>query len=98
MKKKIIGWVLWGLGLIFAIVAANNAEQHSQIYLDIHHEQAVSIYMKRGGSIDELELRRELELFRDNLIRVRQYGYYTIALLMGVGTILILAGNKSVDG
>jgi hypothetical protein len=97
VKKKILGWVLWGLGLIFAIVAANNAEQNSQIYLDIAHEVAVSSYMKSGGSLDDYELYGVLELFRDNLIQTRQGGYYSIALLMGIGTILILLGNKSAD-
>ena len=97
MKKKVSGWILWGLGLAFAVLGAYNAENHSQIYLDIAHEVAVSSYMKSGGSLDDYELYGVLELFRDNLIQTRQGGYYSIALLMGVGTVLILVGNKSVD-
>ena len=38
-----------------------------------------------------------LGLFRDNLIQARQYGYCFIAFLMGVGTILILAGSKTIE-
>ena len=97
MKKKVAGWILWGLGLAFAVLGAYNAENHSQIYLDIAHEVAVSSYMSSGSSIDDYQLRGVLELFRDNLIQARQYGYCIIAFLMGVGTILILAGSKTIE-
>jgi hypothetical protein len=97
MKKKVSGWILWGLGLAFAVLGAYNAENHSQIHLDIVHKVAVSNYMSSGSSIDNYQLRGVLELFRDNLIQARQYGYCLIAFLMSVGTILILAGSKSLD-
>ena len=97
-------WAIMGLvgfenlsSPILYFVGAYNAENHSQIYLDIAHEVAVSSYMSSGSSIDDYQLRGVLELFRDNLIQARQYGYCIIAFLMGVGTILILAGSKTIE-
>ena len=87
---KILGWFLWGFGLATALSAANGAEVSSQLYLDITHKTM----MNGVDSIDKDELYLALDLLRDNLVSAERIMYYTIASLMGVGTILILAGRK----
>ena len=87
---KTLGWVLWGLGLAALFFGANNAEVASQLYVDITHKTVVNGF----DSIGTDELYFALDLLRDQLISVERIMYYTNASLMGVGTILILAGRK----
>ena len=103
--KKIIGWVLWSLGLAFMFVASNNAEENIKLSFELHQRLAArwmenipansSPVIKKFYQESNAETQKySVKLLQEDLASHRRAGYFFIGGLMGVGTILILTRGR----
>ena len=87
---KYTGWILWTLGIAFAVLGTINAKKSSDEYLDAIFKARISINegMKKE-EISNHDLKFDLESLQKEMASQRKIGYILIASLMGFGTILI---------
>ena len=95
MKTKYIGWMLWMLGLAFAILGTMNAKKSSDLYVDVVYNVRVSINERmKKKEIEKEDLYFDLQSVQSHLTEQRKMGYVLISALMGIGTILVVKKGK----
>lgn len=89
---RVIGWLMWLLGLGLSISYAMSSETMARIYRDsTYHSHQLNW---EDGRIKKEEARAAMFDLAEKYVAMSQRGYPTIGGLMAIGTILILLGRK----
>jgi hypothetical protein len=89
---RVIGWLMWLLGLGLSLSYAMSSEMMARIYRDsTYHSHQLRW---EDGKIRKDEARAAMFDMSSKYVAMSQRGYPTIGGLMAIGTILILLGRK----